>query len=64
MIIEQIKAAMKQQNVSQSELARRANLHRSRISKILQGNENLTLETIALLAKQLNLKINFTLKAL
>ena len=63
LIVDKIKQALEQQNVSQSELARRMKVSRSRVSKILQGT-NLTVETLVEIAKHLNLKWNITLKEL
>ena len=49
--------ALKAQNLSQKELAERMNISPQQISKIVKGQENLTLETISNLEKALGIQI-------
>jgi ribosome-binding protein aMBF1 (putative translation factor) len=49
--------ALKAQNISQKELAERMNVSPQQISKIVKGQENLTLETISNLEIALGLQI-------
>ena len=49
--------ALKEQQLSQKELADRMGVSPQQISKIVQGKENLTLETIAKLEKALGIVI-------
>lgn len=58
-IAEKIYLAMKNRRVSNAELARRLNKSRPYITKILQGNVNFTLETLAKIAQALDCKMNF-----
>jgi ribosome-binding protein aMBF1 (putative translation factor) len=49
--------ALKEQNLSQKELAERMNVSPQQINKIVKGMENLTLETITNLELALGIKI-------
>jgi ribosome-binding protein aMBF1 (putative translation factor) len=49
--------ALKAQNLSQKELAERMNISPQQISKIVKGQENLTLETISNLEVALGIQI-------
>jgi ribosome-binding protein aMBF1 (putative translation factor) len=49
--------ALKAQNLSQKELAERMNISPQQISKIVKGQENLTLETISNLEIALDIQI-------
>jgi ribosome-binding protein aMBF1 (putative translation factor) len=49
--------ALKAQNLSQKDLAQRMNISPQQISKIVKGQENLTLETISILEWALGIKI-------
>ncbi len=49
--------ALKEQNISQRELAERMNISPQQISKIVKGQENLTLETISNLEVALGIRI-------
>ena len=49
--------ALKAQNLSQKELAERMNVSPQQISKIVKGQENLTLETISNLELALDIQI-------
>jgi ribosome-binding protein aMBF1 (putative translation factor) len=49
--------ALKTQNLSQKELAERMNISPQQISKIVKGQENLTLETISNLEVALGIQI-------
>ena len=49
--------ALKAQNLSQKELAERMNISPQQITKIVKGQENLTLETISILELALGLQI-------
>ena len=49
--------ALKEQNLSQKELADRMNISPQQISKIVKGHENLTLETISNLELALGIQI-------
>lgn len=49
--------ALKEQNLSQKELAERMNISPQQISKIVKGHENLTLETISNLELALGIQI-------
>ena len=64
-IAEKIYLAMEKRGVSQAELARRLDKSRAYITKILQGNVNFTLETLAKISQALdcNLHFNFTEKS-
>lgn len=50
-------SALKDQNLSQKELAERMNISPQQISKIVKGHENLTLETISNLEIALGIQI-------
>jgi len=54
---ERLFCAMKRQGINQSELARKCGANRAWINRILNGKENLTLESIA----KLSLAVNFDL---
>lgn len=60
-IAEQIYLAMEAQQVSQAELARRLGTSRAYVTKILQGNVNFTLQTLANLAQALECDWRFNL---
>ena len=62
-IAEKIYLAMKNRHVSNAELARRLNKSRPYITKILQGNVNFTLETLAKIAQALDCEMNFDFNA-
>jgi len=53
----QVLDALKAQNLSQKELADRMNISPQQISKIVKGQENLTLETISNLEIALSIQI-------
>ncbi len=55
--------AMENRSVSRSELARRLNVSPAYITKILRGNANLSLESLAKLAFALDLKWDLILMA-
>lgn len=48
---------MREEGLSQSELAERMGCNQQYVSKLLKGNENLTLETISKIESALSLKI-------
>lgn len=52
--------AMKAQNLSQKDLAEKLNVSPQQISKIVEGQENLTLETITNLEKALGIRITIS----
>jgi transcriptional regulator with XRE-family HTH domain len=56
--------AMKVKNVNQSELAKRMGVSKSSVSRILSGNRNMTLETLAKMAFALDCKVDVQLKPL
>ncbi len=58
-IAEQIYLAMKQQGVSNAELARRLGKSRAYITKVLQGNVNFTIESLVKIARVLDRKFDF-----
>ena len=60
-IAEKIYSAMEKGGVSQAELARRLGKSRAYITKILQGNVNFTLETLAKISQALDCNLHFDL---
>jgi transcriptional regulator with XRE-family HTH domain len=52
-IAEQIFCAMERKNLNRAQLAEKLGLDKSYISKVLKGNINLTIETIAKIGKEL-----------
>jgi plasmid maintenance system antidote protein VapI len=52
--------ALKAQNLSQKDLAEKLNVSPQQISKIVEGQENLTLETITNLEKALGIRITIS----
>jgi len=65
-VAEQIYNLMEQQNINQTELGNKLGVDRTYISRILKGNVNLTLETMAKIACRLSatwdLKLNEKVK--
>ncbi len=57
-VAESIYELMEKQGVTKAELARRLNTSRGYITKLLQGNKNLTLDSICKVAHALGCKIN------
>ncbi len=57
-LTEQIVAIMRNEGINRTELAKRLNVSKAFITKILNGNPNLTLRTMASLAKSLGCNIN------
>jgi len=57
-----IRQAMEQQGVSQAELARRAQLKPSYVSRVLNNPENITLRTAFRLCHALDLQLGFDMK--
>ena len=53
--------AMKAQNLSQKDLAEKLNISPQQISQIVEGQENLTLETITKLEKTLGIQFSITI---
>ncbi len=49
--------ALRKQNITQKQLAEMINISPQQISKIVKGNENLTLQCIAKIEKALNIKL-------
>jgi plasmid maintenance system antidote protein VapI len=58
-IAEQVLDALKTKNIPQKELAERMSFSSEQISKIVKGQENLTLEMIAKLEVALDIRITF-----
>lgn len=56
-IFNQIDAEMKRQGITQTELARRAQVNRAFVSRILNNPGNVTLSTIVALANALDLEV-------
>lgn len=53
-IAEQIFCAMERKNLNRAQLAEKLGLDKSYVSKVLKGNINLTIETIAKIGKELD----------
>lgn len=51
-------ARMRELGMSQAELARRMGVHRSVVTRIIRGSENLTLKTIGKLEKALDFRLD------
>ena len=60
-LLSQFKQAREGQGISQEELAKRAGLNRSTLSRIESGMRNATLETMSRIAHALNLKLSINL---
>ena len=56
-IARRLREIMRKQGVSQAELAKRMKVSRTRVSRILSGKENLSLDTIATVAFHLGHKV-------
>ena len=56
-IAKSIRSVLKAQSLSEQELAEKLNISPQQITRIVQGQENLTLETIAKLEKALGIEI-------
>ena len=54
---------MGKQDVTKAELARRMGISKARVSKLLDGSNNLTLRKIANMAGALNMKFNVSLES-
>ena len=61
-IAEQIAQALRREDVSKAELARRLNKSRAYITQILQGGANFTIESLVRIALTLNCDFDFRLK--
>ncbi|MCI9096409.1 MAG: helix-turn-helix transcriptional regulator [Lachnospiraceae bacterium] len=59
--IEQIIRARKEQNMTQSELAKRVGTQKSNISRLESGNYNLSLDFLAKVAESLGKNLSVTL---
>lgn len=57
-LTEQIVAAMKELGVNRTELAARMGVSKAFVTKLLRGNTNVTLKTMASLARSLGCNIN------
>ncbi|MCJ7795879.1 MAG: helix-turn-helix transcriptional regulator [Thermoleophilia bacterium] len=62
-INDQIARAMKKQNISRAELARRLDTSRSYVTKLLRGTTNVTLQSLARVAIALGSEISISLSA-
>ncbi len=62
-INDQIARAMKKQNISRAELARRLDTSRSYVTKLLRGTTNVTLQSLARVAIALESEISISLSA-
>lgn len=60
-IAEQISQIMKNKNINQSELARKLDVNRAYVSRILNGNVNLTLDTLVKIGRKLDSEWTFKL---
>jgi DNA-binding XRE family transcriptional regulator len=58
-----LKLLRKKQHLTQQQLAEKAGIDKTQISKIENGTRNLTIETITRIASALGAKINFSIKA-
>ena len=56
-IIEQINDVLKERGISHRQLAKQLGKHHSFISRVLSGNENVTIETLQLICNQLELRL-------
>jgi len=56
-IIDQIHAVLKDRGISHRQLAKRLRKHHSFVSRVLSGNENVTIETLQLICSQLGLRL-------
>jgi len=56
-IIEQINDALKERGISHRQLAKQLGKHHSFISRVLSGNENVTIGTLQLICNQLGLRL-------
>ncbi|MCL6271225.1 helix-turn-helix domain-containing protein [Sansalvadorimonas sp. 2012CJ34-2] len=61
-IAEQFWQQLSESDTSKAELARRMGISKARVSKLLDGSNNLTLRKIANMATALKLNVNFTLE--
>ncbi len=52
---------LEEKDMTQMELAKKLNVSRQQVNKILKGHENLTLETISKLETALNIKLGHVL---
>jgi transcriptional regulator with XRE-family HTH domain len=59
---EAISLMRKRHKLSQSELAKRAGVHRNTISQLERGNLNVTLDTIGKIAEALGYQVEYVLK--
>jgi transcriptional regulator with XRE-family HTH domain len=57
-LTEQIVAAMKELGVNRTELAARMGVSKAFVTKLLRGNTNITLKTMASLARSLGCNVN------
>jgi DNA-binding Xre family transcriptional regulator len=57
-LTEQVVVAMKERGVNRTELAARMGVSKAFITKLLRGNTNITLRTMASLARSLGCKVN------
>lgn len=60
-LTEQIVSIMKELNVNRTELARRLGVSKAFITKFLNGNTNITLKTMASLARSLGCNVNINI---
>jgi len=56
-IIEQINDKLKEKGISHRQLAKQMGKHHSFISRVLSGNENVTIETLQLICSRLGLRL-------
>ena len=61
-IAEQFWQQLTESDTNKTELARRMGISKARVSKLLDGSNNLTLRKIANMATALNLKVKFALE--